>query len=425
MPYNSFLELVELANQDAIFRRWREGNVDAMSREATPISLLILCVLRYLGRGWTMDDLSENTGISREVIRCFLHKFLDFGSTVLFTKYVVAPTTAEGVEHHTREYAKAGLPGCVGSMDATHIPLEKVEFRLRQNHLGFKMPHTTRTYNITVNHRRRILASTSGHPGRWNDKTLVLFDHFAVSLNEGRTLQDCTFELYERNSVGEVVRAKYRGAWLIVDNGYLNWSTTIPPIKRTCNRAEIRFSAWLESIRKDVECTFGILKSRFRILKTGIRLHRQEAADKIFLTCCALHNWLLDVDGLDPDWREGAPSEWETALGNHSLQDVQTNLPPAVVRLLSPAEMRGYDASHTQMEHDEDDPGEEEFEESVLPQGEVDARQERNAGHVRVVKDLSLSYFRAKLVQHFDIAFHKNEIVWPGKRNRINFPPPI
>jgi hypothetical protein len=93
-----------------------------------------------------MDDLSENTGISREVIRCFLHKFLDFGSTVLFTKYVVAPTTAEGVEHHTQEYAKAGLPGWVGSMDATHIPLEKVEFRLRQNHLGFKMPHTTRSY---------------------------------------------------------------------------------------------------------------------------------------------------------------------------------------------------------------------------------------------------------------------------------------
>ncbi len=62
MPYNSFLELVKQANQDAIFRRWREGNVDAMSREATPISLLILCVLRYLGRGWTMDDLSETQG---------------------------------------------------------------------------------------------------------------------------------------------------------------------------------------------------------------------------------------------------------------------------------------------------------------------------------------------------------------------------
>ena len=37
---------------------------------------------------------------------------------------------------------------------------------------------------------------------------------------------------------------------------------------------------------------------------------------------------------------------------------------------------------------------------------------------VRVVKDLSLSYFRHKLVQHFDIAFQRNEIIWPGKRNR-------
>jgi hypothetical protein len=55
-------------------------------------------------------------------------------------------------------------------------------------------------------------------------------------------------------------------------------------------------------MRKDVECTFGIMKGRFRILKSGIRLKGQEAGDKIFLTCCALHNWLLHVDGLDKHW---------------------------------------------------------------------------------------------------------------------------
>jgi hypothetical protein len=100
-----------------------------------------------------------------------------------------------------------------------------------------------------VNHRRKILATTTGHPARWNDKTLVLFDNFVVSLNEGRHLNDVVFELYERDcNAGGITKVKYNGAWLIVDNGYLNWPVTVPPMKSTTSRQEIRFSQWLESI---------------------------------------------------------------------------------------------------------------------------------------------------------------------------------
>ena len=280
MPYKCFQELVDMVRGSPLFERWREGKVDAVRQRATPIPLLVLCVLRYLGRGWTFDNLSENTGISEEIIRVFFHKFIEFGSTVLYKRYVVPPVNAEDAAQHSQEYAKAGLPGCIGSMDATHIILEKVEYRLRQSHLGFKSSHTLRNYNITVNNRRKILATTTGHPARWNDKTVVLFDNFAVALNEGTTLQVVTFELYDCDSSGSITKQKYAGAWLIVDNGYLNWSTTVPPMKSSCSRTNVRFSQWLESIRKDVECTFGILKGRFRILKTGIRLLGQEPADK-------------------------------------------------------------------------------------------------------------------------------------------------
>ena len=89
-----------------------------------------------------------------------------------------------------------------------------------------------------------------------------------------------------------------KGAYVIVDNGYLRWPTTIPPMKDSFNRSEQRFSQWLESLRKDVECTFGILKERWRILKTGFCCHNTEVGDNVWMTCCALHNHLLDVDGL-------------------------------------------------------------------------------------------------------------------------------
>ena len=59
-----------------------------------------------------------------------------------------------------------------------------------------------------------------------------------------------------------IIIVKYAGWYLIVDNGYLNWSVTAPPMKKTQLRTDIRFSEWVESMRKDVECTFGILKGR-------------------------------------------------------------------------------------------------------------------------------------------------------------------
>jgi hypothetical protein len=42
------------------------------------------------------------------------------------------------------------------------------------------------------------------------------------------------------------------------------------------------------------------------------------------------------------------------------------------------------------------------------------------ARSLRKVNDLSLDFFRSKLIKHFDIAFNKNEIQWPGKRNRVS-----
>lgn len=113
-----------------------------------------------------------------------------------------------------------------------------------------------------VNHRRRILSSTGGHPSTWNDKTLVLFDNFLTRLRKGEILSENDFELLEEAPDGEIVRVRYKGVWILVDNGYHKWSLTIPPFKHVCGRKELRFSQWLESMRKDVECTFGILKKR-------------------------------------------------------------------------------------------------------------------------------------------------------------------
>ena len=78
----------------------------------------------------------------------------------------------------------------------------------------------------------------------------------------------------------------------------------IPPYKNQLPGSQHnRWSKNVESIRKDVECTFGILKKRFLILKNPIQHHFPEKIEAIFNTCCAIHNWLHDHDTWD-DWEE-------------------------------------------------------------------------------------------------------------------------
>ena len=85
MPMEQFKVLAEKAIEDAhYFGRWKPGKCDAIGTACAPIKLLVLCALRYLGRGWTFDDLSESTCISEEVIRVFFHEFILWGGNRLF-----------------------------------------------------------------------------------------------------------------------------------------------------------------------------------------------------------------------------------------------------------------------------------------------------------------------------------------------------
>ena len=252
--YDSFLKLLEMAKEEVLFQRWR--STDAFGRDCSPIELLLLGSLRYIGRGWTFDDLQENTSISEETHRRFFHKFIQWGSSVLYEKYVSHPIEAgEEFNLHSKEMESCGLHGCIASTDATHVTMNKCPSVCSNEHTGFKESLPSRTYNISVNHRRQILHTTRGHPARWNDKTLARFDTFVMSIKNGSILQDNIFCLLETDENGVIVEQLYKGCWLLCDNGYQKWPTMIAPMKEAVLFTEIRWSKWLESVRKDVECT--------------------------------------------------------------------------------------------------------------------------------------------------------------------------
>ena len=132
----------------------------------------------------------------------------------------------------------------------------------------------------------------------------------------------------------------------------------------------------------------------------------------MWLTCCALHNMLLEVDGLDQHWDgiNASTSAWENELGNLDEADV----PLAISRILTPSEIRDYDSSSV---------GNSQIPDNGMrdDQSVDDDDSMRIDKEVCNVRNLSLNYFRSKLVEHFDIMFWNHEVHWPKWRGATPF----
>ena len=371
IPYSYFIQLSSDIYEHDIFIRWK--NCDATGEPPSNIKLLLLGSLRYIGRSWTFDDISEANGISREVNRNFFLCFIEYGSSVLFKRYVI-----------DKIFDIAGMPGCCGSGDATNVMMLNCPNWATISHKGFKLNLPARTYNLTVSHTKFILCSTTGHPSTWNDKTLVLYDPLISGVRDGSLHENFEFKLLEKRSNGEIVEVTYQGIWFMVDNGYLDWSCTVPPVKNATTYATIRFSEWLESMRKDVECTFGILKQRFSILRYGIQLGSIKHVDQIWLTCCSLHNKLLMLDGLDKNWNNNIPQHSNESFATTRLNRSINNDTSTI-------------SSRPTTIHP-----------SMFDEYTVDGK--------RIVSKMPLSLFCECLIHNFDIRFKTNSIQWSSNK---------
>jgi hypothetical protein len=102
----------------------------------------------------------------------------------------------------------------------------------------------------------------------------------------------------------------------------------------------------------------------WRILKSGIRIHGTDGPDQVFRTCCALHNKLLDIDGLDERWEQGVPAYDNNDGDNNDMMDggdagneldiclAAIAVPDAILHLQNPASERWYGVSDERLEFD-------------------------------------------------------------------------
>ena len=133
IPFELFGPLVEECKSNNIFASVAELEGNGRSKQI-PIEFKVLCALRRLGRDAFADDIAELMDIGEETARQFFLAFIRGVSQRMYDEYVYPPT-GEEMDKVEEGYRRAGFPGCVGSMDCTHILWDRAAKRIGSHYI--------------------------------------------------------------------------------------------------------------------------------------------------------------------------------------------------------------------------------------------------------------------------------------------------
>lgn len=275
-------------------------DADIFGQTKIPYEFRILIALRVLGRGNCADDIFEISGIGQSTVNRVFHQFTSKFVAHFYDEFVSFPSD-EKLKVVTKAYEDLGFPGACGSMDATHLRLNKCPEGLKQLATG-KEGYPSLAYQAICTPNREILYCSTGYLGSYNDMTITANDPLCQDIANG-LLNEVEYKLVDEDGIPRACK----GGYLIVDGGYQEASWLMPPFSSGCSISEKRWSEWLESVRKDIECTFGILKVRFRLFLHALLFHKFEDINNAWKAAIILHNMLITYDGRDL-------AEWEKNL---------------------------------------------------------------------------------------------------------------
>ncbi len=218
----------------------------------------------------------------------FFLKFVKY----LFDKradYIYLPRDDLELRAVMKRYEEMGIPGAMGSVDVVHVKWSNCpagDF----NRAKGKQSYPSLAFECISDFDRRICHVHGPQFGTRNDKHIVKMDIGVAAIEKNYSHVPWSYF----DECGVIHEEK--GAFLICDNGYLHWPTLICPFMRSEGSSPLEscFSANIESVRKDVECCFGILKGRWKSLDSGFKHRRIQICQHTFFACCVLHNMMLD-----------------------------------------------------------------------------------------------------------------------------------
>ena len=306
LPYETFFSL---------YLRMKDDPLMQERSTAVPLKLKLIAALRYLALGAPWDACEDIFNVDKRTLRDFFYrKFVPFMLRI-YPEHVSYPITQEALAELMAPYELAGFPGCIGCVDGMHVSFAGYRsgrrFMFADHHQNFSLG-----FNFTCDDYGRIIHVSDWMPGSMNDKTKIQSDHFQCVVMR-------TEPLYTRQRsavrVGGDAYSAIQGVYCLSDDGYHRWPTTVSAFKRpTPGTWAAKWTRWHESLRKEIECCFGRMKKKFRILAVPMMRRNEIDCANIVKVCACLHNMAFQgtvAADRNVDWRQVDEIDLEHVYG--------------------------------------------------------------------------------------------------------------
>ncbi|CAM8999165.1 unnamed protein product [Rhodiola kirilowii] len=213
-------------------------------------------IIRMLAYGSCADQCAEITRMGVTTTLECMKEWCGHIVHIFGDHYLRAPNAAD-LSRLLRRAEQRGFPGMIGSIDCMHWDF-------------------------------------IGVPGAQNDLNVLhqsdIFDPPLAGISPQVT--------YKVNG------GTYSNSNYLADGIYPRYSSFVKSIPNPQTEAEKLYTTKQESYRKDVERCFGILQSRWAILRHSGMLHRKSVLKTIMLACIILHNMIVEEEFVEEEFVE-------------------------------------------------------------------------------------------------------------------------
>ncbi|XP_053319731.1 uncharacterized protein LOC128491433 [Spea bombifrons] len=264
-----------------------------MRKPIQPVVRLLI-TLRFMATGESFSSLQFQFYVGKTTIANIVKETCTLIWEQLGPSVMPAPTVETWLQVAAGFGQVANFPNCLGAVDGKHIRVKKPP------HSGSLYFNYKRYFSIILmavaDINFKFVAVDVGGYGSSSDSRVLQASKLGHQLLLNQISLPPPRPLPGTSDAAPFV--------MVSDEAFpLSTNLLRPFPKQGLDSRKRIFNYRLSSARKVVECAFGIMANKWRVLHTVIHLN-VETVDQVVKACCALHNNVRDRDGLEVDFEQ-------------------------------------------------------------------------------------------------------------------------
>ena len=321
MRRSLFLRIVDRLGEYSPYFTQR---VDAINRRGFSPLQKCTAALRLLAYGAAADTIDDWLKLARQTSSECLERFCEGIIHCYGDEFCRRPTVADTQRLLAKAEAR-GFPGMLGSIDCMHWQWRNCPVAHAGQFTRGDIKHPTVILEAVASYDRWIWHAFFGVAGSNNDINVLNQSPLFVDVLRG-----------EAPVVNFTVNGhEYNRGYYLADGIYPSWPVFMKGVTLPQSEKHRLFTTAQSAWRKDVECAFGVLKSRFNIISVPGRSFSQRTLGLIMRACVILHNMIID------DERATNLDEIYETVASNVGPPIHNNAPPSLAaRIQIDNEMR-------------------------------------------------------------------------------------